>query len=145
MTFSAVRVRNTVTQTLSSGNWRLLNWNNTVFDTGGWRDGVNNSRLIVPNGITKVETVFNIMPTGFQGSGSDYLYRILLTPLATGIAVEIDQGRHYDNGWAMGAPMKSRVVSVQPGDYFTAEFYPVSSSLGVRTDGSSFFSAIGVS
>jgi hypothetical protein len=110
--FNGALVRSSVTQAISSGASPVtLSWDTEEYDTGGFHDGGNPSRLTVPSGVSKVRLTANVVQPSSAG--------ILTTEIRkNGAVVHGLPGYVSDTAGQDFANLKSAVVDVVAGDYF---------------------------
>lgn len=66
--FLGAKVKKTGTQALTSGVSAIVTFDSEIFDDGGWHDNVtNNSRLTVPEGVSKIILTASIELTASAG------------------------------------------------------------------------------
>lgn len=110
--FRGARVARTADQAVGSGS-QTVAWTTETYDLGDWHDNaVNNSRLVVPAGVKRVEVMAQLDLTG----PSKHSLRIHKN--GTGIAVmQVGQ-----SGYTYTVPQVSTgVIDVVPGDYFEVQ------------------------
>jgi hypothetical protein len=104
------------TQSITSGAFRTLNWNDEVYDTDGFHDNVTNpSRLTVPSGVSKVRLSANV------GDGTA---QWVCTLNKNGAAFTGSPFQDVEaQALAEAVNVMSAVVDVTPGDYFECTIF----------------------
>lgn len=117
--FSGARVRRNATFSETRADFNKLDWNTEVFDVGGWHDnGVNNERLTVPAGVTRVIVGLDIYANNNpnQYAGIDFF----ITRNGSEV-VHFHSAFFYDNQ-DNGFWIATEEIDVEEGDYFEAWF-----------------------
>ena len=109
--FKGVLLTKTTAQTIPNRTWVPVVWQNTVYDTDGFFEGGNGSKIIIPEGVDKVRLTAN---TRWETGGTGY------RNMSIKKNGQYAPGLGFANLEAINASaniLQSAVVPVQAGDY----------------------------
>ena len=134
--YQTALVSKTVDQTsITSGS--LLTWDTEEYDIGGWHDNaINNTRLIVPSGVSIIQVGANVHVD--NGAGGEWIEMLILKNGASFIGGPISN-IYAGTNYLENINLLSADVNVVPGDYFEVYFIASDNTRNVLADNASWF------